>query len=119
MLALGLMPELLPHFAPLDFEQMVPAVGQGAIAVQCRQNDAAKFAAVFDAATARAVNLERAFQAELGGGCHTAFAAHVSGDMLHLFHEKLGIAMVPLEADDFVEVGLTAARVLREFNLMS
>jgi hydroxymethylbilane synthase len=106
------------EFAPLDFDQMVPAVGQGAIAVQCRQDDGAKFAAVFDVATARAVNLERAFQAELGGGCHTAFAAHVSGDTLHLFHENLGIAMVPLDADDFVDVGTTAARVLRDFNLI-
>jgi hydroxymethylbilane synthase len=107
------------EFAPLDFEQMVPAVGQGAIAVQCRQPDAAKFAAIFDAATARAVNLERAFQAELGGGCHTAFAAHVSQDMLHLFHENFGIATVPLSSADFIESGATAARVLREFKLIS
>ena len=105
------------EFAPLGFDQMVPAVGQGAIAIQCRVADAAKFGAIFDTATARAVGLERAFQAELGGGCHTAFAAHVSGDMLHLFHEKLGIASVPLSADDFVEPQITAARVLREFNL--
>ena len=34
------------EFMPLNFEQMVPAVGQGAIAVQCRELDAAKFAAV-------------------------------------------------------------------------
>ena len=31
-----------------------------------------------DARTARAVTLERAFQAALGGGCQTAFAAHVT-----------------------------------------
>src|SRR3954471_19398723 len=36
------------EFAPLGFDQMVPAVGQGAIAIQCRENEAAKFAAVFD-----------------------------------------------------------------------
>jgi hydroxymethylbilane synthase len=106
------------EFAPLDFDQMVPAVGQGAIAVQCRQPNAATFAAIFDVATARAVTLERAFQAELGGGCHTAFAAHVSGDMLHLFHESLGIASVPLNGDDFVEPRSTAARILRDFNLL-
>jgi hydroxymethylbilane synthase len=105
------------EFAPLAFDQMVPAVGQGAIAVQCRPEDAAKFAAIFDGATARAVNLERAFQAELGGGCHTAFAAHVSGDTLHLFHEKIGIASVPLDGDDFVDCTITASRILRELNL--
>jgi hydroxymethylbilane synthase len=105
-------------FAPLGFDQMVPAVGQGAIAVQCREADAAKFAAIFDAATMRAVTLERAFQNALGGGCHTAFAAHVSGDMLHLFHENLGLASQPLSADDFVEPALTAERLLREFKLL-
>src|SRR5687767_1326767 len=77
-------------FAPLAFDQMVPAVGQGAIAIQCREDDAAKFGAIFDAATARAVNLERAFQSALGGGCHTAFAAHATGDTLFLFHESTG-----------------------------
>ncbi|MEO5961243.1 MAG: hydroxymethylbilane synthase, partial [Opitutaceae bacterium] len=74
------------EFAPLDFDQMVPAVGQGAIGIQCREDDAAKFTAVFDVPTARAVNLERAFQNALGGGCHTAFAAHAAGDKLYLFH---------------------------------
>lgn len=107
------------EFAPLGFDQMVPAVGQGAIAIQCRAADAAKFAAVFDVATARAVTLERAFQTALGGGCHTAFAAHVSAEMLHLFHEQIGIAAVPLDGDDFVNPDLTAARVLREFKLLS
>lgn len=107
------------EFAPLGFEQMVPAVGQGAIAVQCRQADAAKFAAVFDAPTARAVTLERALQNALGGGCHTAFAAHVAGETLHLFHENLGVAAVPLTSADFVEPDATARRVLREFKLLS
>lgn len=107
------------EFAPLGFDQMVPAVGQGAIAIQCRADDAAKFAAVFDAATARAVTLERAFQAALGGGCHTAFAAHVSADMLHLFHEQIGLAAVPLDGDDFVNPEIAATRILREFKLLS
>lgn len=106
------------EFAPLDFNQMVPAVGQGAIAIQCREDDAAKFAAVFDAATARAVNVERAFQNALGGGCHTAFAAHVAGDTLHLFHESIGIEAVALRADDFLDPAATAARVLRGFKLI-
>ncbi len=107
------------EFAPLAFDQMVPAVGQGAIAIQCRETDAAKFAAVFDAATARAVSLERAFQNALGGGCHTAFAAHVAGDTLHLFHEAIGIEAVALTAEDFIEPTATAGRILRAFKLIS
>jgi hydroxymethylbilane synthase len=107
------------EFAPLPFDQMVPAVGQGAIAVQCREEDAAKFAAIFDAPTARAVNVERAFQNALGGGCHTAFAAHVSGDVLHLFHENVGARTVTLTAADFAAPTTTAARVLKELKLLN
>lgn len=107
------------EFAPLSFDQMVPAVGQGAIAIQCREGDAAKFAAVFDAPTMRAVTVERAFQTALGGGCHTAFAAHVAGDTLHLFHEKCGIRSIALGSADFAAPAATADRVLREFGLLS
>ena len=105
------------EFAPLAFDQMVPAVGQGAIAVQCRENEAAKFGAVFDAATARTVDLERAFQAALGGGCHTAFAAHATLDVLYLFHETSGLQSVPLRPEDFASPTETAARVLRSIGL--
>ena len=106
------------EFMPLEFDQMVPAVGQGAIAIQCRVVDAAKLAAVFDAATARTVTLERAFQTALGGGCHTAFAAHATTDTLHLFHENTGLRSVPLTAADFAAPTATAARVLQQLGLL-
>ncbi len=106
------------EFAPLEFDQMVPAVGQGAIAVQCREADAAKFAAVFDAPTMRAVTVERAFQNALGGGCHTAFAAHVAGDTLYLFHENCGGQRVALTSADFAAPAETAARVLQQLGLL-
>ncbi len=105
------------EFTPLNFDQMVPAVGQGAIAIQCRAGDAGKFAAVFDGATARTVTLERAFQTALGGGCHTAFAAHATADRLYLFHENTGGRSLPLTAADFATPEQTAARVLRELGL--
>lgn len=105
-------------FAPLDFAQMVPAVGQGAIAVQCRETDEAKFKAVFDAPTHRSVTVERAFQSALGGGCHTAFAAHVAGDMLYLFHETTGQSSLALTAADFVTPAETAARILKDLGLL-
>jgi hydroxymethylbilane synthase len=105
------------EFAPLAFDQLVPAVGQGAIAVQCREADAAKFTAVFDAATARAVTLERAFQTALGGGCHTAFAAHATADTLYLFHENSGLKSFTLTAADFAAPVDTAARILQQLGL--
>jgi len=105
------------EFAPLSFDQMVPAVGQGAIAIQCRELDAAKFGAIFDMATMREVTLERAFQSALGGGCHTAFGAHATPDTLYLYHENLGLCSVPLTNEDYAEPVETAARILKHFGL--
>lgn len=104
-------------FIPLAHSEMVPAVGQGAIAIQCRVADGARLAANFDAATARAVDLERAFQHELGGGCHTAFGAHATPAVLYFFHEKTGRLTRPLTADDYADPGATARRMLKELGL--
>lgn len=104
-------------FRPLSFEESVPAVGQGAIAVQCRAGDETKFTPALDTATARAVNLERAFQRALGAGCQIAFAAHVAGEKLYFFHEKTGTLVRPLAASDFAQPVDTATRLLREFGL--
>ena len=104
-------------FRPLNLDESVPAVGQGAIAIQSRAEDAARFAAVLDAATARSVTVERALQAALGGGCQMAFAAHVAGDKLYFFHEKTGIRTLPLADADYAAPAATAARVLKELGL--
>ena len=56
----------------LDPAVMLPQVAQGALAVECRDGDAnvlAALAALDDAPTRLAVTAERAFLAELGGGC--------------------------------------------------
>ncbi|MBW7896104.1 MAG: hydroxymethylbilane synthase [Opitutaceae bacterium] len=106
------------EFHPLAHDRMVPAVGQGAIAVQTRLADSARFAAVLHADTARSVAVERAFQAALGGGCHTAFAAHATADTLYLFHENTGLQRFPLTADDFAAPAETAARILKTLRLV-
>jgi hydroxymethylbilane synthase len=63
----------------LDPRQFVPAPGQGAIALECRDADTAVRDAVAPldhAPTARAVAAERAFLAALGGGCNVPLGAH-------------------------------------------
>lgn len=61
----------------LEPERMMPAVGQGALAVQTRVGDppAARLAFMDDPATRSAVTAERAFLQEMGGGCRAPFAA--------------------------------------------
>ncbi len=63
----------------LAFEVMLPAPGQGALAVQCRANDTGLcelLAPLHDQDAARAVSAERAFLAGLGGGCSAPIAAY-------------------------------------------
>lgn len=65
----------------LDPLRFIPAPGQGAIALECRDDDSAVGEAVLPldhAPTARAVAAERAFLAALGGGCNVPLGAHAS-----------------------------------------
>ena len=65
----------------LEPSVMLPQVAQGALAVECRADDAdtlALLAAIEDAAVRRPVDAERAFLAELGGGCSLPVGAHAS-----------------------------------------
>jgi len=83
-------------FEPIPVERMVPAAGQGAIALECRAIGAPRFTPLFCAATARAVFLERAVLAALGGGCQNASAVHFTGTVLHVFHESRKEAFTPI-----------------------
>ncbi len=73
----------------LDADVLVPAPGQGALAVQCRAGDAATLellAAVDDPAARAAPTAERTFLRALGAGCTAPVAAYgtTSGDAVHL-----------------------------------
>lgn len=73
----------------LPLELMLPAPGQGALAVQCGAADAQvleRLAAVEHLPTRRTVTAERAFLSALGGGCSLpvgAFASEAGGE-IHL-----------------------------------
>ncbi|HZA01943.1 MAG TPA: hydroxymethylbilane synthase [Hyphomicrobiaceae bacterium] len=74
--------------AYLPVEDMLPAVGQGAIAVEVRSDDAATrmlLAPLNDEATALCIAAERAFLAQLDGSCRTPIAglAELRGGLLH------------------------------------
>ncbi len=71
-------------FEPIALERMIPAAGQAAIALECRADDITAFSILADAETTRAVAIERAALAKLGGGCHSACAAYFDGRLLHL-----------------------------------
>ncbi|MCB9680955.1 MAG: hydroxymethylbilane synthase [Alphaproteobacteria bacterium] len=80
----------------LAVDVMVPAVGQGVLAVQCREQDAALRGVLHDLSdpdVVDAVTLERAFLVALGGGCSVPVACHAvaRGEVLSV-HAFLGRA---------------------------
>ncbi|MBI4761993.1 MAG: hydroxymethylbilane synthase [Chloroflexota bacterium] len=63
----------------LSLDVMLPAPGQGALAVQCRADDATTLeilSALEDVSTRKCVTAERAFLQGLGGGCAVPVAAY-------------------------------------------
>jgi len=111
--------------AILDPNEFLPAVGQGAIGIETRADDAkvqALAALIDDADTAAALKAERAFLAVLDGSCRTPIGGYatVSGGSLRL----RGIIVKPdgSEAfevlregrrDDAAKLGADAGRELR------
>ena len=77
---LGIEPAGAVILAP---EVMLPAVGQGAIGIECRENDddaRALLAAVDDPASSACLRAERALLAALDGSCDTPIAGHAELD---------------------------------------
>jgi hydroxymethylbilane synthase len=65
----------------LPLQLSLPAVGQGVIGIECRDDDArarGALAALHHAESYTRLVAERAFAATLGGSCHSPIAAHAS-----------------------------------------
>lgn len=111
-------------------DRMVPQVGQGALAVECRAGDERVrrvLAAVDHAPSHRAVAAERAFLAAFGGGCDVPVGAHLemAGDeaVLHAYAapgDALGVApyhavhRAPATADLEALAGAAGRAALRQ-----
>jgi hydroxymethylbilane synthase len=86
LLRLGLSDRISAYLPP---DQMLPAVGQGALCIETRRDDPVVgplMAALEHADTRTAVTAERAFLARLEGGCQVPIAAHarIDGEQIHL-----------------------------------
>lgn len=108
-----------------DVETMVPAVGQGCVAVECRTEDAAVLdllAGIDHVASRLSVERERAFLAELGSGCSLPVGAYDDGEtmIVHLssddgsVHHRQTVTTGPAHAQvDLLESARLAARAAR------
>ena len=99
---LGIEPEVLDV---LDVDVMLPQAGQGAIAVECREDDhavLALLAAIEHKPTRRAVDAERAFLAELGGDCNLPAGAHAVPTHPHTGSDSLELTGLLASLDGHV-----------------
>ncbi len=96
--------EDVPHH-PIDPDDMLPAIAQGAIGIERRINDdraAEMLAAIHDTTTGQRLAAERAFLAALDGSCETPIAglAELDGDRLRLRGEILSTDGTAAFSDD-------------------
>ena len=106
----------------LDVDDMLPAVAQGAIGIERRENDpraAEMLAAIHDHDTGLRLAAERAFLAALDGSCETPIAglAELDGDTLRLRGEILRPDGSQAYADDQTAPIADGARLGHEMAL--
>jgi hydroxymethylbilane synthase len=95
----------------LSLDIMLPAPGQGALAVQCRAEDQTTLgllAGLDDESTRNAVTAERAFLSGLGGGCAVPVAAYAE---VSLKSQVLGLILTGLVTS---EDGMKSIRVIEQ-----
>lgn len=119
---LGRSPEVL-DVLPADL--VVPQVGQGCLAIECRAGAVelrALLAGIEHSASRRALEAERAFLAELGGGCDLPVGAHATvgnGGVVHLdgllaADDGSRVTREQRTGDDPLLLGRSLAAALRE-----
>ena len=104
-------------FTELPVDQVVPAPGQAAIAVQCRTADLPRYEHLFCEQTKLAVSLERAFLSRLGSGCQTPVGAYYSEGSFHVFHPKTGYEHFDVQMDSQDEIDAVLDSVFKKLKL--
>lgn len=100
----------------LDPEILLPAIGQGAIGIECRSEDKDTkelIAPLHHEETARCIAAERAMNRRLGGGCQVPIAGYavLKGDMLFL-RGRLGTPDGHLLLEETISGGASEAEAL-------
>lgn len=85
------------RFEYLLVQKMVPAVGQGAIALECCEDVAHQYRTLLNKEVAYALKVERSFLVELGGGCQVAYGGYYNDSVFHVFHQNIGYKDFPFK----------------------
>ena len=115
--------------APLATDEMLPAVGQGAVGVTVRADDpvAANLVAPLNhMQTELSVLAERAFLERLDGSCRTPIACHMHIESMDLrgevlspdgkirWHEQIRLDLSEANKDDVVRLGSELGQAIKE-----
>ena len=76
-------------FTNLEHELMVPAAGQGAIAIVGRVDSKVNFQKLFCQTSYEAVTIEKACLKILDGGCQSPAGIYFDGKYLHIYHPMI------------------------------
>ena len=107
----------------LDPKVFIPAVGQGALGIECLKNSERKeyFKALDDKDTRTAVEAERSFMKRLNGGCHTLIGcyAEIKNDDLYMIgtfevNGKIIVKDITGKKDDNIQLGIKLAESILE-----
>ena len=94
-------------FTPMPVKEMVPAPGQGAIAIQSRVEDTDEFSKIGDPKTQREVEVEREVLVSRGGGCQVALGVCLQKGTLYFFEDQFGSHYFPCE-------GMTSTEIMKK-----
>jgi hydroxymethylbilane synthase len=114
---LDLSDQIADYLSPVTF---VPSPGQGCVAIECRVDDddmIERLRAVDHRPSRRAVEVERAFLAELGSGCSLPVGAHAAAGVLTVFlasadHARHLIETIELPGDHDHDAAVVRAAAL-------
>lgn len=104
-------------FVELPIDQVVPAPGQAAVAIQCRESDLEKYQNLFCATTKLAVTLEKSFLRRLGSGCQIPVGAYFADSTFHIFHPEVGYTHFEFELTSLDEIEPLLDTILKELSL--
>lgn len=104
-------------FRNFELEEVVPAPGQGAIAVQCRTSDLSKYNNLFCTSTQIAVEMEKGFLRRLGSGCQIPVGAYYNKGSFRIFHPNTGYRIFELELGKREEIEPALDKLMAELKV--
>ena len=102
------------NFTTIEPEVIVPAAGQGAIAIVSRKGSITASNLKFCEKTERAVSFEKEVLAILDGGCQSPAGVYFDGSHLHLFEPGIGYKCFHKNSETFSEFHSSTIKTIKE-----